>query len=266
MPNDPEGDEQRDRFVELLAEADRRAQPVDFWWRDDDAETVTPALDRLLELARRHALPLALAVIPKRATVELADRLSVEPKVVALQHGWSHRNHAPDEAKSMELGDHRPLAAVTSDLRNGFERLTALMPEKFLPVLVPPWNRISKAVRDARTEIGLAGLSTSGPAPGNPHWVNVHIDIFEWRQARRPLTRAEVYARLAEELDRRLAGQREPLGIMTHHLVHEEASWGFLDEVFQLAANHPAVRWPSIEELFRLGDAGPNCIEGSSAP
>ena len=34
------------------------------WWRDDDAETATPALEKLLGLQRRHGVPLALATIP----------------------------------------------------------------------------------------------------------------------------------------------------------------------------------------------------------
>lgn len=253
MPKDPEGDAQRERFVALLRAAEARPHPIAFWWRDDDAETATPALDRLLQLARRHDLPLALAVVPKRATAELADRLAREPKIAVLQHGWSHRDHSFPGEKSMELGDHRPLDTVLGDLRQGFERLTALFPEKFLPVLVPPWNRISDAVREARGKIGLVGLSTFGAPPTrDPHWVNTHLDIFEWRPVRRPLERAEAYALLALELERRLAGDPEPIGVMTHHLVHEEKSWDFLDELFGLAAKHRAVVWPEVGELFGL--------------
>ena len=44
------------------------------------------------------------------------------------------------------------------------------------------------------------------------------------------------------ELERRLAGDPEPIGIMTHHLVHEEASWDFLDELFGLTARAPGGR------------------------
>jgi hypothetical protein len=153
----------------------------------------------------------------------------------------------------MELGDHRPLDAVLGDLNQGFARLTVLMPEKFLPVLVPPWNRMSDSVRDARQQTGLFGLSMFGPTPGNDlHWVNTHLDIFEWKPVRRPIERAEAYACLSSELERRLAEDPEPLGILTHHLVHEEASWDFLDELFGLTAKHPAVAWPAAGELFRL--------------
>ena len=214
---------------------------------------MTPALERLLLLARRHGLPLALAVVPERATEDLANRLASEPNVGVLQHGWSHRNHASAGERKMELGDHRPLCEVVEELRAGFGRLTSLFPQKFHPALVPPWNRISAAVQDARIDIGLVGLSTFGPAP-KEHYdqVNTHLDIFEWRPERRPLSRVEAYAVLNLEIERRLTGEDEPIGILTHHLVHAEASWDFLDELLGLIAKHPAVHWPAVEELFGL--------------
>jgi hypothetical protein len=257
VAHDPEGDAQRERCIELLNSAEPGSRRIAYWWRDDDAETATPALDRLLLLARRHDLPLALAVVPKRATADLADRLARSPNVSVLQHGWSHRNHAPAGEKKMELGDHRPLDAVLDDLKQGFDGLATLFPGKFLPVLVPPWNRIAVSVRAARGEIGLTGISTFGPVSGSDrHEANTHLDVFVWKPARRPLERAEAYAVLASELERRLAGDQEPIGILTHHLVHEEKSWDLLDELFGLIAKHPAVAWPKTRELFGLSMSG----------
>ncbi len=54
-----------------------QAGVADFWWRDDDATTRTPALERLLALSTTPRLPLALAVIPAGVdapTGLLADR------------------------------------------------------------------------------------------------------------------------------------------------------------------------------------------------
>lgn len=253
MASGPAGDAGRERFLRLLAEAERRSCRLSFWWRDDDAETVTPDLERLLQLAKSHDLPLALAVVPKRATEDLAQRLLSEPKVMVLQHGWSHRNHASAGERKIELGDHRPFEEVASDLRAGFERLSRLFGEKFCPVLVPPWNRISTSVQGATKPIGLKGLSAFGPAAaGEPHQVNTHLDIFAWKPERRPLSRGEAYAALNNEIERRCSGEDEPLGILTHHLVHQRASWDFLDELLGLIARHPAVHWPAIGELFEL--------------
>ncbi len=59
-----------------------------FWWRDDDAIAVTPALDRLLALA--EGIPVALAVIPGRVEASFAERLGRAPEAAVLQHGWRH--------------------------------------------------------------------------------------------------------------------------------------------------------------------------------
>ncbi len=250
---DSEGDAERQRFAALLDRAASQARTIVFWWRDDDAQQPTPALARLLALARRHDLPLALAVIPKGATDALAETLANEPRVFALQHGWQHRNHAPAQEKKTELGDHRPVSEVMAELALGFERLSALFGETFLPVLVPPWNRIAASVRDARREVGLIGFSAFDAAPSDAaHWVNTHVDIIDWR-ARSALPRAAAYALLCWEVERRLAGdEAEPLGILTHHLVHEEETWAFLDELFALVGDHAATAWPPVPEFFAL--------------
>ena len=87
-----------------------------FWWRDDDAQDHTPALDRLLRLASALEVVPALAVIPAGATPALAETLKAAAHVDVLQHGYAHRNHAPSAHKKAELGAHRPLTAVTQEL------------------------------------------------------------------------------------------------------------------------------------------------------
>jgi hypothetical protein len=243
------------RFSESLDQAAARGIKIPFWWRDDDAVDATPALETLLALARKHKVPLAIAVVPKHATEALAARLADEAGVSVLQHGWRHRNHAPEGERQMELGAHRPVEVVLGELRLGFSRMAELFSPNFLPVLVPPWNRIADNVREKRRDIGLTGLSTFGKRPpGDPHWINTHLDIFAWRPTPRPLGTSEGYAVLAAEVERRLARDSEPIGIMTHHLVHEAASWVFLDDLFNLISTHPAVAWSSPRKLFQLAE------------
>jgi hypothetical protein len=247
------GSDPRGELLSLLDDARRSGRSIAFWWRDDDAETVTPDLERLLALAVRHALPLGLAVIPKGATEALSERLAGKPRIAVLQHGWQHALNSPPGEKKAEFGDHRPAADMLVELAAGRERLAALFGQNLLPVLVPPWNRIGATADAARREIGLAGLSLYGTKrTADPHLVNTHLDIFEWKTTRGPMSRDRACQILCEEVARRLAGSDEPIGILSHHLKHEEESWALLDELFGLLRGHPAARWPAIPDLFAL--------------
>lgn len=249
---DSSGGAEGTRFLDLLQQAAKQPERLVFWWRDDDAETVTPQLERLLSLAGRHRLPLALAVVPKDADEALATRLAGEQRISVLQHGWQHRNHSSPGQKKMELGDNRPVSAVLDELRLGFDRLAALFPVRFLPVLVPPWNRLAPSVDARRQDAGLAGLSGFGPGSGRPHCVNTHIDIFDWHGTRGLLPPSRIYALLSGEIERRLAGDSEPIGLLTHHLIHRSESWRFLEEFLTLTAAHPAIDWRPLPALFAL--------------
>ncbi len=236
--------------------ADRTAS---FWWRDDDAAAANEPLERLFALAARTGVPLALAAIPASAEPGLARHLAVAPPGSALlQHGYDHRNHAPDGEKKWELGGHRPATEVVAELVRGWARLRALFGEACLPVLVPPWNRIAPEITAALPASGYSGLSTFGPrrapepAPGL-HQVNCHIDLFRWKPARRFLGTEQVL----EHLVGILAAQRgrapaaaEPIGIMTHHLVHDEEAWQFLEALLRLLCLQPGACILSPRQLW----------------
>jgi hypothetical protein len=245
------GDAERARVEELLAVAQRDSRKITFWWRDDDAEAATPELDRLLALTDRYDLPLSLAVIPVGAGETLAARLRHAPRVAVLQHGWTHANHAAPGAKKIELGGDRPIDDILSDLTLGREKLARLFGETFLPILVPPWNRLAAGVVERLGETGLAGLSTFGPSRSRRQ-VNTHLDIFDWKGTRGPMRREQAMAILAGEIERRVEGDEEPIGILTHHLRHEADSWSLLDELGAVLANHPAASWPTAADLFHL--------------
>ena len=55
----------------------------------------------------------------------------------------------------------------------------------------------------------------------------------------------------AEETVRaREADSDEAVGILTHHLVHDETAWLFLEGLFAATVAHPACRWVSIREFI----------------
>lgn len=247
-----------DEELDAWASAGRRAS---LWWRDDDAVESTPALERLLGLSDRFALPLTLAVIPERLSSTLVRRLAAASAVTPVQHGFAHRNHAAPGAKKIELGTERPLAAVLEELARGWSLLEGALAGHMEPVLVPPWNRIAPEVAAALPGLGYRGLSVHGPrsaalaAPGL--WqVNTHADIMRWSAPRGFLGEAAALGVLRGHLASRRLGQPravdpdEPTGILTHHLAHDEAAWDFLEHLLERLAKHPGACFPAAAEVF----------------
>lgn len=223
-----------------------------FWLRDDDAIEPTGALDCLLNVTRRNNVPLALAVIPQGAGPALAERVGKETLVRALVHGWSHMNHASPGEKKQELGTHRPAEIVLSELRQGIEKLAALFGPVAAPVLVPPWNRIDKALIPQLPGLGFTGLSVFGKPFAAPlAIVNSTVDIMDWHGTRGCRDHAaiigEILAALRHGFDNPSA---PPIGLLTHHLVHDGAAWAFMERLFEVASDAQGASWLNIDEAM----------------
>lgn len=234
-------------------------RPARFWWRDDDAVAPGPALDRLLNRARHHRLPLALAVIPATATEALARRLDAEPPALrVLLHGWSHQNHARPDKKKSELACGRPLDEMLADLARGRDRLTRLFASRCLAVLTPPWNRLPVPLIQRLPEIGINGLSRFKPRKrpmpaANVMEINTHVDPIDWRGSGGFVGEDAALAAITRHLSARRAGLAdpdEPTGLLTHHLVHSPALDAFLDRLSARLASHPAAVWDDPARLF----------------
>jgi len=237
---------------DVLRRMGEAGRSVRLWLRDDDAVEPTPALERLLDLTHQASVPLSLAVIPAFTGAALADRLRMEPHAAVTVHGWSHENHAADHGKKRELGPDRPNAVVLGELRNGFDKLHALYPTRLDPVLVPPWNRINAALLTELAPLGFRAVSVYGAAdPESPiKLINTHIDIMDWLGTRGGRPHADLVNLLVAELETRLVGSEEPIGLLTHHLVHDEVCWDFMAKLFAVTAESSAVRWHPLRDLL----------------
>ncbi|MEH7834368.1 polysaccharide deacetylase family protein [Rhizobium laguerreae] len=235
------------------------------WLRDDDVVEPTPDLETLLALTGECGVPLALAVIPGLTGEALAARLAEEAGVAVAVHGWCHTNHAGAERKKQELGGERPADVVLGELGEGFRLLERLHPARFLPVLVPPWNRIDATLIPALPGLGFAALSVYGRAKQDRPMplLNTHVDIIDWHGTRGGRRAAELVTELVAELDDRFAGSDEPIGVLTHHLVHDAAAWDFLSALFATTARHPAVRWSRASTLLKAQVREP--VQGTRA-
>ena len=240
-------------FLDALDARAAAGRPARFWLRDDDAALPTPALDMLLDLTAPAGVPVALAVIPARSGDALAVRLAGEARVSVAVHGWAHLNHAGAADKKQELGGHRPVAQVLGELARGHVHLAGLHPGQFLPVLVPPWNRIDAAVIAGLQGIGFTALSVFGPERSAPiPMINTHVDLMDWRGTGGAKPDAILWAEFL-----RAMGRDAPLGFLTHHLVHDAQAWAFLRKLFAVTANHPGCAWVGLPELVVGGGVQP---------
>jgi hypothetical protein len=179
-----------------------------------------------------------------------------------LQHGWRHANRAVEGRKS-EYPSGLPAAVVAAEIAAGRNRLVTLFGPRALPVFVPPWNRIAPELLAILAEVGIAAVSTialpkaTERVAGRPAGlgsVDVHVDLTNWKGGRGFIGVAAALGLLVAWLRRvRLddAASPHPFGILTHHLIMDRETAGFLDGLIKLIAEHRAVRWVDIAELLR---------------
>ncbi len=243
-------------FDELRLWRDEGRQ-VEFWWRDDDATLPNAALARLTALSRDTGVPLALAVIPEGAHASLMG--AHDPCVTVLQHGVAHRNRAGAEEKKTEFPAAEPIDSMVQHLLQGRRHLEALFGARSLPVLVPPWNRISSQWLVPRlASAGFAGLSTFTPrralvpAAGLVQ-VNTHVDIIDWHGSRGFVGDDVALGQALRHLQLKRSAQvdsTEPTGWLTHHADHDEAAWYFMQSLLEKTAGVGHLHWRGAPELF----------------
>jgi hypothetical protein len=249
------------------------------WWRDDDAAAPCDRLDRLLATAGEA--PLTLAVIPMAARPALATwldgaarRSGGGPQIAIIQHGWRHANHVINSKKS-EFPSERSGGAVAAELAAGRGRLRELFGTRALAVLAPPWNRFAEAFLPLLTGCGIGAISrvnprgTAWPAP-SVFAANVHVDLVAWKVDRGFIGEATALGGLVGHLQARRCHEvdgDEPTGILTHHLVQDDATGDFLLRLVALTAAHPAASWLDAGAVFAPGlETAATGASGDAAP
>ncbi len=225
------------------------------WWRDDDAIDVTDALQRLTTMTADMGVAVLLAVIPARATDRLANHVALYRNLAPCVHGFAHTNHEPQGVKKAELGTARPLDLVLADVAVAHERMQVLFGQHLAPVLVPPWNRMRPDLAGQLGEAGLTGFSSFGHtlvAPGRQ--ANTHVDLMDW-QARAGKPRDHVLAELATALATARENGHYEIGILSHHLVHDDAAWQAVEPLIALDGVE-WVRCPLSTQNDDAADAG----------
>ena len=232
-----------------------------FWWRDDDATAASLSLDRLLDMSVNGGAPVAIAAIPEPLCKSLSDTLANRHTVQVLQHGFSHRNHAAGlNEGAWELGLHRDVGVIIDELTAGREILRAAFGAQFIPIMVPPWNRIDRHLLPHLQEGGFIGVSAFGqrsmrfPIAGFAE-ANTHFDLLAWKGAPRFRGQAAAQRDIVGHLRNRRLGMAQPdeaTGVLSHHLTLDGEAWRFLDDFVRYVARHTSARWLSASEVFEI--------------
>ena len=110
---------------------------------------------------------------------------------------------------------------------------------------MPPWNRIAPALVPLLPGLGYRGLSSfrdrDRVAADGLTRINAHLDPIDWPGSRSLLSPDALIHQAASAVERRLNGladRDEPIGLLTHHLVHDEPIWSFCEALLERLALH----------------------------
>ncbi|MCP4185639.1 MAG: polysaccharide deacetylase [Hyphomicrobiales bacterium] len=250
-----EKSEAHEHFAKLSAELahwSKHGQIARFFLRDDDAIEITPDLIHLQKMTATRNIPILLAVIPNFAKCELGKFVKSHPQITPAVHGFSHENHAGKGEKKTELGAHRPVDQVLRELNDARLKMIGLFGHHLSDILVPPWNRIDGYVAAGAKGLGFRAISGFGwKNPNNDiSWINTHVDIINWRKNASAKSIAEVTDELTANLQIARNKAFAPVGILSHHLVHNQLCWHILDELLEYLCNQKNVKWVNADDLI----------------
>ena len=240
----------------LHAELDRWRQAgrvADLWLRDDDAVQPTAALDRLLDLTARHAIPAAVGGHPRacRRTACRAACVGARHRRCGARLGAREPRAGRREEAGARAASCRP-TSCSANCRGRKPSSTGCLPGKPRPFSCRPGTGSTapccrRSPKQASPRCRCSARRSRPPIAV----VNTHVDIIDWHGGRGGKDHGGLVLELAAELRwRREAGSREAVGVLTHHLVHDEIAWLFLERLFEATAGNPACRWASIRDLI----------------
>lgn len=193
-----------------------------FFLRCDDVTRPDRAFLRVFGLLRAAELPLSCAVIPAKAVPALASFFRAETaagaRLEALQHGFSHAEHARNKYLRHEFGPARTYRTQRTDLAAGKKLMGELFGKLSKPVFVPPFHGYNTDTLKALAALGFRGLSASRRLERLPRglaFLGTRVTVNEYGLELEPrplslnLLRSRTLAAIREG--------RKPAGIYFHH-------------------------------------------------
>jgi hypothetical protein len=148
---------------------------------------------------------------------------------------------------------------MAAEAEQALHRARERLGSRLVPVFVPPWNRISPDLVPHLPGLGFRGLSTftdrkaAHPVTGLVQ-INTHVDPIDWHGTRSLTDPASIIASLAGAAERRVAGHAdrdEPIGFLTHHLVHDDVIWSLCERLIAHLATR-GIRFLCLDECFGM--------------
>jgi hypothetical protein len=229
-----------------------------FFLRDDDAARVTPRLQRLLGICRETKVQVMLSVIPGRLQPDLIEAMMDCEHAVPVQHGYQHESHSTVEGVKSEFPDEEALELQLDRTKKGFDGMAAAFGDRFMPILVPPWNNISQQLAANLADTGIAGLSCSGRRGSAVAYkikvFNSWVSLNNFAMLEAPFDPSIIvdkYVRAIRNRMGRTQDRLEPIGLTTHHLVTSEAQFRFLQGLIETVQDAGG-QWLSPQELMSV--------------
>jgi hypothetical protein len=264
----------REEWARVHGELDRWAGQgltARFWVRDDDACKMSRPLARLHALAREYNITVGLAVIPGRLQPEILDFLgTARQNFFPMCHGWKHTNHGTRK-KPGEFGDNRSFSIVHDDAVLAYNGFCEFFGSSKKVVFVPPYGCITEPLVDALPGIGFAAVSAGSsplearisrlvgkiwtpvikiPIRSTVPRIDAQIDLIDWRR-RTARDARSVAENLVGHLRLRRRGFLDvdrPIGLLTHHLDHDEQVWRSCGELVDSLRRHKSVTFLDVSQ------------------
>ena len=223
------------------------------WWRDDDAISQTAELERLTKLATQYQMPILLAVIPVYADHSLAQYVNSTPWLSAAVHGIAHNDHSVPDQKKTELTINHPdrnIEIILAELKSSVSKIEALFGEPASQILVPPWNRIDEEIASELEALDFKLLSGFADQyfKINLAQLNCQLDLMNWKPEKYGKKTDQVFEELLACLQKARTNDYSPIGILSHHLVHDESAWTACQDLMKFVQENDTLEPYSIQQ------------------
>ena len=224
---------------------------AELWLRDDDAGAAAAPLHQLVDLCGEYGIPANFAAIPTASTPATADLIATLDSAFVFVHGYAHADHSGADERKSEYSCTRPFGEMEAEWREGIRMIEDLYGDNALRVFVPPWNRMPSDLQLRLADAGFIGYSARAH---DLAVINVHVDLFDSRT--HAFRGDEIsLSGIVQHLRAKRTGNAdpgEPTGVMTHHLVFDDAAWSFLRQLFAATGLEDGTRWLAGRRIFEI--------------